>query len=89
MSLRPLAHPRSLHLFECAVRLPCLAYFFLKFNCQDRISMDTDKPMSSIVSRLVDYISGTNKIREGKRHREKEREREEERRSMAKSRLGR
>ena len=36
-----------------------------------------------------DYISVTNKIREGKRHREKEREREEERRSMAKSRLGR
>ena len=51
--------------------------------------MDTDKPMSYIVSRSGDYISVTNKIREGKRHREKEREREKERRSMAKSRLGR
>ena len=45
--------------------------------------------MSSIVNRSVDYISVTNQIREGKRHREKERERERERRSMAKSRLGR
>ena len=53
--------------------------------------MDTDEPMSSIVNRSVDYISVTNQIREGKRHREKEREREKEkeRRSMAKSRLGR
>ena len=39
--------------------------------------MDTDKPMSSIVNRSGDYISVTNKTREGKRDRKSEGEGEE------------